>query len=303
MKSRGHNDMEIYDMMESKRNKKQVTASKDKIPGGLAEGKTPSDFDSEALAKGISVEKEHTDDTDIAQEIAMDHLTENEKYYDFLEDMEQKMDSETQVKESMKKKAFDPTIGQPFSPALEDQFLNGLRSELVRRKKVGPDVRPPGASSKGGRRMKLRNAIDALRSREVEQALTGGQLGSFEEDKERDLDSKWDEILRSHPRAEASSRLKIKIAKKKGKKKVYNPYAVCTESVGSTAGTTERSKWNEDDKDRYGRCIKHVDEKESGCYFDMLKEAEKCDKKCKKDKEDEAFFDIEKYDMVDPIRR
>tara|TARA_Y100000310_G_C20144483_1_gene561796 strand:+ start:258 stop:479 length:222 start_codon:yes stop_codon:yes gene_type:complete len=32
------------------------------------------------------------------------------------------------------------------------------------------------------------------------------------------------------------------------KKKDYNEYAVCTESVGSTAGTTERSEWESDDK-------------------------------------------------------
>lgn len=56
----------------------------DSLPGGLADLKTPSDFDSEALAKGISVELEHTDDKDLAQEIAMDHLTEDPNYYDKL---------------------------------------------------------------------------------------------------------------------------------------------------------------------------------------------------------------------------
>jgi hypothetical protein len=53
----------------------------DKIPGGLAAGKGPKDFDQEALAAGIKVELEHTDDKEIAREIAMDHLTEDPRYY------------------------------------------------------------------------------------------------------------------------------------------------------------------------------------------------------------------------------
>jgi len=60
----------------------------DKIPGGLAEGKKPSDFDSKQLAKGMKVEMEHTTDKGMAQEIAMDHLTEDKDYYKKLEIME-----------------------------------------------------------------------------------------------------------------------------------------------------------------------------------------------------------------------
>jgi len=60
----------------------------EKIPGGLADGKSPADFDPQAIAKGIKVELEHTDDKDMAREIAMDHLTEDPKYYEKLERME-----------------------------------------------------------------------------------------------------------------------------------------------------------------------------------------------------------------------
>src|SRR5690606_10231479 len=56
----------------------------DKIPGGLADDKKPSDFDSKQIKEGIKTELEHTKDKDIAQEIAMDHLTEDPKYYDKL---------------------------------------------------------------------------------------------------------------------------------------------------------------------------------------------------------------------------
>jgi hypothetical protein len=62
----------------------------EKIPGGLAKGMKPSDFDPAALAKGVKVEMEHTDDPAIAKEIASDHLTEDQRYYDKLEQMEKK---------------------------------------------------------------------------------------------------------------------------------------------------------------------------------------------------------------------
>ena len=60
----------------------------DKIPGGLAAGKTPKDFDAKALAEGTKAEMEHTSDKDTATEIAMDHLTEDPQYYKKLKTIE-----------------------------------------------------------------------------------------------------------------------------------------------------------------------------------------------------------------------
>jgi hypothetical protein len=60
----------------------------DKIPGGLADKKKPSDFDKAKLEAGIKVELEHTSDRAIAAEIAMDHLTEDANYYEKLETIE-----------------------------------------------------------------------------------------------------------------------------------------------------------------------------------------------------------------------
>lgn len=60
----------------------------EKIPGGLASGRDLDNFDLEQLIKGLDVEMEHTDDPMVALEIAMDHLTEDEKYYDKLEKIE-----------------------------------------------------------------------------------------------------------------------------------------------------------------------------------------------------------------------
>ena len=60
----------------------------EKIKGGLSSGKEISDFDPKALAMGTKVEFEHTTDIDIAREIAMDHLTEDPKYYIKLKQIE-----------------------------------------------------------------------------------------------------------------------------------------------------------------------------------------------------------------------
>jgi len=61
---------------------------KDRLSGGLADKLVPLDFNPEALAKGIRVEMEHTNDPKMAREIAMDHLAEDPKYYHKLEKME-----------------------------------------------------------------------------------------------------------------------------------------------------------------------------------------------------------------------
>lgn len=51
------------------------------IQGGLADGKSPSEFNSEQIKLGLKVEMEHTDDPLVALEIALDHLTEDPEYY------------------------------------------------------------------------------------------------------------------------------------------------------------------------------------------------------------------------------
>jgi hypothetical protein len=63
----------------------------ERIPGGLASGMKPSDFDQRALARGTKVELEHTRSEKIAREIAMDHLTEDPHYYEKLARVENPM--------------------------------------------------------------------------------------------------------------------------------------------------------------------------------------------------------------------
>jgi hypothetical protein len=61
---------------------------KDQLPGGLADDKEPGDFNPAALDLGRRFELEHTDDDDMATEIAMDHLVEDPDYYQKLAKME-----------------------------------------------------------------------------------------------------------------------------------------------------------------------------------------------------------------------
>jgi hypothetical protein len=60
------------------------------LPGGRAEalGFTVEDADPDQLRRGLDHELEHTDDRALAQEIALDHLAEDARYYDHLDLME-----------------------------------------------------------------------------------------------------------------------------------------------------------------------------------------------------------------------
>lgn len=60
------------------------------LVGGVGDKTPPSAVDAEELAMGIEVEMEHTVDQNKAKEIALDHLTEDPKYYTHLAEMEAK---------------------------------------------------------------------------------------------------------------------------------------------------------------------------------------------------------------------
>ena len=77
--------------MYSKLTLRVAAAWTDRLHGGRADDDIPDDFDPDALAKGVAVESEHTDDVGIATEIAMDHLDEFPNYYNALKKMENKL--------------------------------------------------------------------------------------------------------------------------------------------------------------------------------------------------------------------
>lgn len=88
----------------------------DKIPGGLADEKVPKQFDSKQLEEGIKVELEHTDDRDVAKEIAMDHLIEDKDYYKKLKTIETRA-----KKKSKKKKRVDLDI-KPYPNPIHTNY-------------------------------------------------------------------------------------------------------------------------------------------------------------------------------------
>ena len=86
--------------------------NEDKIPGGLAQGKSLNDIANRhkinmsiiksQLQKGIKIEMEHTTSKEIAKEIAKDHIWEDPKYYDKLQKIEENMNNKDEFIEHLK---------------------------------------------------------------------------------------------------------------------------------------------------------------------------------------------------------
>lgn len=60
----------------------------EKLHFGIADNLPDDAFDADELARGTLHEMEHTDDPDVAKEIAKDHLAEDPDYYKKLESIE-----------------------------------------------------------------------------------------------------------------------------------------------------------------------------------------------------------------------
>lgn len=84
-----HNDVSKFDSANG-RGELKAAAEKvhDVLPGGEADHKPDSEFSQEALAEGKKHEREHTDNAEIAKEIAKDHLSEDPAYYKKVEQIE-----------------------------------------------------------------------------------------------------------------------------------------------------------------------------------------------------------------------
>jgi hypothetical protein len=71
-------------------NQIKKVAAKDILPGGEADNVPDSDFDKKKLEHGKKHEMEHTENPDIAKEVAKDHMLEDEDYYKKVEEIEKK---------------------------------------------------------------------------------------------------------------------------------------------------------------------------------------------------------------------
>lgn len=79
------NEGPLSTMVSSHQNDKSPLAEDEcacnKLPGGKGDNTSAADVDQKELSLGLSIEAEHTDDPEIAKEIALDHLTEDPQYY------------------------------------------------------------------------------------------------------------------------------------------------------------------------------------------------------------------------------
>ena len=100
----------------------------DMLGGGLADGKSSELFDQGELEKGIAIEREHSSDPNIAKEIAMDHLSEDPKYYIKLA----RMESEGMIKlKPLLKEQASMLIKLPdFNPTNIEVKLNKIAAEF-----------------------------------------------------------------------------------------------------------------------------------------------------------------------------
>lgn len=111
---------------------------RDKLRGGKADKLKPSDFDKKQLAQGTKHELEHTDDRALAQEIAMDHLSEDGDYYKKLKRVEKSASPKDFAKNF--KKSYDWKDVQVTVPAsdhsaaeqtIPPELIGRLRNEAV----------------------------------------------------------------------------------------------------------------------------------------------------------------------------
>jgi hypothetical protein len=286
----------------------------DKLKGGLADQKTPNDYNQRQLRKGIEVELEHTDDPDIATEIAMDHLEESKdyrrktdggKYYDRLERMEENI--EENIEEDT----------EEYNRPRQGKGRRSRRKPLGlcpgRPDRAGPFRRNLSYASRS-KEAQINDLTDYLNSQQMNEDAFENREDQFKEEdspfdqgyeqarldygrtpnkiqeipnlppvgyKPKDADEAFgleywkgyqqffDDMELPKPK-QASKRTKK--AKKDDEDWEYNPWAVCTESVGR------------EDKEKYEECVRQVKKKQK-------KKSSKNTKLKKKAKEDRWMQD------------
>jgi len=72
---------------------RQIHEATEHLKGGRGDGKQDVEFDPKELAMGVAIEREHTNNTLTAKEIAKDHLSEIPDYYTRLKNMEAQADA------------------------------------------------------------------------------------------------------------------------------------------------------------------------------------------------------------------
>jgi hypothetical protein len=111
----------------------------DVLPGGEADHKPDSNFPQEALAEGKQHEREHTDNAEIAEEIAKDHLSEDPAYYKKVEQIEKGAGS---VYLDQGRQLLDPlAIQKPIPYDHSKPVFENIKSQLTEAKRRGDFIR------------------------------------------------------------------------------------------------------------------------------------------------------------------
>lgn len=116
----GYDSGKSYDKLNMKyKNFYSDLYEKNYIKGGKGDSITPSDVNSNQLKMGIKVEMEHTNDINIAKEIALDHLKEDPEYYSKLvkSGLADELEIENLNSINEKKKKLTPTNSNLWSRA------------------------------------------------------------------------------------------------------------------------------------------------------------------------------------------
>lgn len=113
------------------------SVEEDKVPGGLADDLSIEDIAKrhsvsvgqlkDQLEKGIKVEMEHTDDKEVAKEIAKDHLMEDPNYYDKLARIEPQHESLNEGKKVLADREGNKETGNKII----DKYLKGMRQGTI----------------------------------------------------------------------------------------------------------------------------------------------------------------------------
>jgi len=86
-----------------------------KLEGGLGDKTKVKDVDAAQLKMGMKVEMEHTNDSETAKEIALDHLTEDPKYYTKLKEVEKGCDKNKAELTKALDNIFEKAVGKEGS--------------------------------------------------------------------------------------------------------------------------------------------------------------------------------------------
>lgn len=100
----------------------KAAAVKDVLHGGEADNKPDSEFNPKQLAEGVEHEHEHTDQNQIAKEIAKDHLSEDPLYYKKVEQIENYKVAESVYWNALKNQLTfrEPIPYDPSKPVFEN---------------------------------------------------------------------------------------------------------------------------------------------------------------------------------------